>query len=75
MGSVPLDALDAEEIIDLLEHAAVVIGQLAGQQMAELVNAEHAPGERSLAELSIDLALAAADLSDAAAEHTALTPS
>jgi hypothetical protein len=51
----------------------VVIGQLAGQVVAEAVNAEHAPGERSLAELSIDLALAAADLADATAEHTAIT--
>ncbi len=34
-GSVPLDALDAEEIADLLGCAALVTGALAGEPAAE----------------------------------------
>jgi len=34
-GSVPLDAIDAEEIADLLGCAAVVAGALAGDPAAE----------------------------------------
>jgi hypothetical protein len=34
-GSVPLDALDAEEIADLLGCAALVAGALAGEPAAE----------------------------------------
>ena len=43
-GSVPLDAMDAGEIADLLAGAAGIAGALAGQPDAEAARAEHAPG-------------------------------
>jgi hypothetical protein len=42
--SVPLDALDAEEIAGLLADAAAVTGALAGQPAAEAACADAAPG-------------------------------
>jgi hypothetical protein len=71
-GSVPLDALDAEEIADLLGHAALVAGALAGEPGAEALNAELAPDGRSLAELHIGLAIAAASLDQAIEDHTGI---
>ena len=71
-GSVPLDALDAEEIADLLAGAAVIAGALAGQPEAEAACAEHAPGWDGLADLHFALAIAAAGLDEAIEEHTGL---
>ena len=71
-GSVPLDALDAEEIADLLAGAAAIAGALAGQPEAEAACAEHAPGWDGLADLHFALAIAAAGLDEAVEEHTGL---
>ncbi len=71
-GSVPLDALDAEEIADLLAGAAAIAGALAGQPEAEAACAEHAPGWDGLADLHFALAIAAAGLDEAIEEHTGL---
>ncbi len=71
-GSVPLDALDAEEIAGLLADAAAVIGALAGDQAAEAGLAGAAPDWDDLTGLHAALAVAAADLDDAIAEHTAI---
>lgn len=70
VGSVPLDALEAGQVADLLSHAAQVIGALAGQADAEALNEQLAPGGRSLTELHLDLALAVADLDEAIDTHT-----
>lgn len=71
-GSVPLDALDAEEIADLLSCAAALAGALAGDPAAEDACAEAAPDRVGLEDLRIALAIAAADLDDAIAEHTGI---
>lgn len=71
-GSVPLDALDAEEIADLLAGAAAIAGALAGQPEAEAACAEHAPSWDGLADLHFALAIAAAGLDEAIEEHTGL---
>ncbi|HXS67148.1 MAG TPA: hypothetical protein VN767_30190 [Streptosporangiaceae bacterium] len=69
-GSVPLDAIDAGQIAGLLADAAAVTGALAGQPDAEDACADAAPDRDGLDELHIALAVAAADLDDAIAEHT-----
>jgi hypothetical protein len=71
-GSVPLDALDAEEIAGLLADAAALAGALAGQPGAEAACADAAPDRDSLEDLHIALAVAAAGLDDAIAEHTGI---
>ena len=71
-GSVPLDGLDAEEIAGLLADAAAVTGTLAGQPAAEAACAEAAPDRDGLEDLHIALAIAAARLDQAIAEHTAI---
>ena len=71
-GSVPLDALDAEQVADLLAAAAVLAGALAGQPDAEAACAEAAPDYGDLAELHIALAIAAADLDEAIEAHTGI---
>lgn len=71
-GSVPLDALDAEEIAGLLADAAAVAGALAGQPAAEAACAEAAPDRDGLEDLHIALAIAAAGLDDAISEHTGI---
>jgi hypothetical protein len=71
-GSVPLDALDAEEIADLLAGAAAVAGALAGRPDAEAACAELAADWDGLGGLHIALAIAAADLDDAVSEHTGI---
>ena len=71
-GSVPLDGLDAEEIAGLLADAAAVTGTLAGQPAAEAACAEAAPDRDGLEDLHIALAIAAAGLDEAIAEHTAI---
>jgi hypothetical protein len=71
-GSVPLDALDAGQVADLLADAAALAGALAGQPEAEAAFAELAPDWDGLADLHIALAIAAADLDDAIAEHTGI---
>ena len=71
-GSVPLDALDAGQVADLLADAAALAGALAGQPGAEAACAEAAPDRDGLAGLHIALAIAAADLDDAIAEHTGI---
>jgi hypothetical protein len=71
-GSVPLDALDAAQVADLLADAAALAGALAGQPEAEAACAELAPDRDGLEDLRIALAIAAADLDDAIAEHTGI---
>jgi hypothetical protein len=71
-GSVPLDAIDAGEIAGLLADAAAVTGTLAGQPAAEAACAEAAPDRDGLEDLHIALAIAAADLDDAIAEHAGI---
>jgi hypothetical protein len=71
-GSVPLDAIDAQEIAGLLADAAALAGGLAGQPAAEAACAELAPGRDGLDDLHVALAVAAADLDDAIAEHTGI---
>jgi len=69
-GSVPLDAIDAEEIAGLLAGAAALAGALAGQPAAEAACADAFPDRDGLDDLHVALAIAAADLADAIAEHT-----
>ena len=69
-GSVPLDALDAGQVADLLAGAAALAGALAGQPDAEAACAELAAGWDGLEDLRIALAIAAADLDDAIEAHT-----
>ena len=71
-GSVPLDALDAGQVADLLAAAAAVAGALAGQPEAEAACAELAPDWDDMAGLHTALAIAAADLDDAIEEHTGI---
>ena len=71
-GSVPLDALDAGQVADLLAAAAAVAGALAGEPAAEAACADAAPDYDGLEELHIALVVAAADLDDAIAEHTGI---
>ena len=71
-GSVPLDALDAGQVADLLAAAAAVTGALAGEPGAEAACAEAAPDFDGLSDLHIALAFAAADLDDAIGEHTGI---
>ena len=71
-GSVPLDAIDAGQIAGLLAEAAAVTAALAGNPDAEAACADAAPDRDGLDELHVALAVAAADLDDAIAEHTAI---
>jgi hypothetical protein len=71
-GSVPLDAIDAEEIAGLLAGAAAVTGALAGQREPEAACAELAADWDGLEGLHIALAIAAADLDDAIEAHTGI---
>lgn len=71
-GSVPLDALDAGQVADLLADAAALAGALAGQPEAEAACAELAAGWAGLEDLHIALAIAAADLDDAIGQHTGI---
>jgi hypothetical protein len=71
-GSVPLDAIDAGQVADLLAAAAAVAGALAGEPAAEEACADAAPDYGGLSGLHIALAVAAADLDDAIAEHTGI---
>jgi hypothetical protein len=71
-GSVPLDALDAGEIAGLLADAAAVTAALAGDPAAEAACADAAPDRDGLEDLHLALAVAAADLDDAIAEHTGI---
>ena len=71
-GSVPLDAIDAEDIAGLLADAAAVTGALAGQPAAEAACAETVPDRDGLEDLHIALAIAAADLDDAIGQHTGI---
>jgi hypothetical protein len=71
-GSVPLDAIEAAEIADLLAGAAGIAAALAGQPDAETACAEHAPGWQDLADLHFSLALAAAGLDEAIEEHAGI---
>jgi hypothetical protein len=71
-GSVPLDAIDAGQVADLLADAAALAGALAGEPAAEAACAAAAPDRDGLEDLHIALAIAAADLDDAIAGHTAI---
>ena len=69
-GSVPLDAIEAEQIAGLLADAAALTAALAGQPAAEAACADAVPDRDGLDDLHIALAVAAADLGDAITEHT-----
>ena len=71
-GSVPLDALDAEEIADLLGCAAALAGALAGEPAAQDACAGLLADWQDLEGLHAALAIAAADLDDAITEHTGI---
>ena len=71
-GSVPLDAIDAGQVADLLADAAALAGALAGQPDAEAACAELPAGWDGLEDLRIALAVAAADLDDAIEAHTGI---
>jgi hypothetical protein len=71
-GSVPLDALDAQEIAGLLAGAAALAGALAGQPAAEAACADAFPDRDGLDEVHVALAVAAADLDDAIEAHTGI---
>jgi hypothetical protein len=71
-GSVPLDAIDAGQVADLLADAAALAGALSGLPAAEAACAEAAPGRDGLEDLRIALAIAAADLDDAIEAHTGI---
>ena len=71
-GSVPLDAIDAEEIADLLGCAAALAGALAGDPAAEDACAGLAGDWQDLAGLHVALAIAAADLDEAIGQHTGI---
>jgi hypothetical protein len=71
-GSVPLDALDAGQVADLLAAAAVLARALAGHPDAEAACAELIADFDGLAELHIALAVAAADLDEAIEAHTGI---
>jgi hypothetical protein len=71
-GSVPLDALDAEQTADLLAAAAGLAGELAGHPDAEAACAALATDWPDLAGLHIALAIAAADLDEAIEAHTGI---
>jgi hypothetical protein len=70
-GLIAVDVTDAEDLIDLLGHAGAVIEQLAPDPAAEVFNTELAAGSRTLADLAIDLGLAATELAAAIEAHTA----
>jgi hypothetical protein len=74
-GSVPLDALDAEQVADLLAAAAALAAALAGHPDAEAACAGLGGDWPGLAELHVDLAVAAADLDEAIEAHTAIVHS
>jgi len=71
-GSVPLDAIDAEQVAGLLGAAAAVTAALAGEPGAEAACADAAPDFGGLEDLHVALAIAAADLDDAIEEHTGI---
>ena len=71
-GSVPLDAIDAVQVAGLLAEAAALAGALAGQPEAEAACADAAPDRDGLDDLHVALAVAAADLDDAIAEHAGI---
>ena len=71
-GSVPLDALDAEQIADLLSCAAAVAGALAGEPAAEDACAGLCADWHDLEGLRIALAIAVADLDEAIEQHTGI---
>jgi hypothetical protein len=71
-GSVPLDALDAEQIADLLGCAAAVAAALAGEPAAEDACAGLCADWHDLEGLHIALAIAAADLDEAITAHTGI---
>ena len=71
-GSVPLDAVDAEDIAGLLADAAAVAAALAGDPAAETACAQAAPAREGLEDLRIALAIAAADLDEAIEAHTGI---
>ena len=71
-GSVPLDALDAEEIADLLgRRRLAVAGALAATRPPRRLRRAR-PGWPTLAELHVGLAVAAADLDQAIDDHTGI---
>lgn len=71
-GSVPVDVLDAEEIAGLLAGTAALAGALAGQPGAEAACADAFPDRDGLDDLHVALAIAAADLDEAIAEHSGI---
>jgi hypothetical protein len=68
-GSVPLGAIDAGHVADLLAGAAALAAALVGQPVAEAACADAASDYDGLEDLHIALAVAAADLDEAIAGH------
>lgn len=71
-GSVPLDAIDAGHVADLLADAAALAAAPVGQQASEAACADAASDYDRLEDLHIALAVAAADLDEAIAGHTGI---
>ena len=71
-GSVPLDALDAGQVADLLAARPPWPAHWPGCPAAEAACAEAAPDCDGLEDLRIALAIAAADLDDAIEAHTGI---
>ena len=71
-GSVPLDALDAEEIAGLLAAPPPWPGRWPASPRPRPPARSAAPDWDGLEDLHIALAIAAADLDDAIAEHTGI---
>jgi hypothetical protein len=71
-GSVPVDALDAEEIAGLLAEAAAVTAALDGDPAAEAACADAAPDRDGIGDLHMALAIAAADLGEMLDRHAGL---
>jgi hypothetical protein len=60
------------QVAGLLAEAAALAGALAGQPEAEAACADAAPDRDGLDDLHVALAVAAADLDDAIAEHAGI---
>jgi hypothetical protein len=71
-GSIPVDALDAEEIAGLLAEAAAVTAALDGDPAAEAACADAAPDRDGIGDLHMALAIAAADLGEMLDRHAGL---
>jgi hypothetical protein len=67
-----LDAIDAVQVTGLLAEVAALAGALAGQPEAEAACPDAAPHRDGPDDPHVALAVAAADLDDAIAEHAGI---